>query len=245
VVNEAFAREFGLGSHALGQRLWIEATPFEPRAAYEIVGVAKNTKYRDLREDFQPVVFLPLSAAALKRPVGDLVIRSSASTDVLVSSVRSTLAAVSPQIRYSFRVFDAVVQESLLKERLMAALAGPFAALALILTALGLYGVTSYTVSQRTQEIGIRVALGAEPQGIAFLVLREAAAVLGLGLCAGTLLAVVAGRAAAALLFGVEPYDPLSLVIASGSLALVAAGASYVPARRAASVDPAIALRQE
>jgi putative ABC transport system permease protein len=248
VVNETFVREFGLGSHALGHRLWVESTPFEPQMAYEIVGVVKNTKYRDLREAFQPIVYLPLSAAALTRlqsPGGDFIIRSSASTDILLSSMRNTLAAASPRTRYAFRVFDTVVQESLLKERLMAMLAGPFGALAVILTALGLYGVTSYTVAQRTREIGIRIAIGAEPRGIVFFILHETAVVLGVGLCAGTLLTLAAGRAAAALLFGVEPYDPVTFLIAGCSLALVAAAASYVPARRAGNLDPVIALRQE
>lgn len=245
VVNEEFAREFRLGPNVLGQHLWLEATPSEPSTAYEIVGLVQNTKYRDLREDFQPVVFVPLSQAALKTSGDQLVIRSSARTDVLVSSVRRTLEGVSPEMRYSFRVFDTVVQESLLRERLMATLAGPFGALAVVLTALGLYGVTSYTVAQRTHEIGIRMALGADRRGVIVLILREAAAVLIFGLFAGTLLTLAAGRAAAALLFGLESYDPLSLTIAGFSLALVAAGASYLPARRAASVDPVIALRQE
>ena len=148
-------------------------------------------------------------------------------------------------MRYSFRVFDTVVQESLLRERLMATLAGPFGALAVVLTALGLYGVTSYTVAQRTNEIGIRMALGADRRAVIVLILREAAAVLAVGLFAGVLLSIAAGRAAAALLFGLESYDPLSLTVAGLSLAIVAAGASYLPARRAASVDPVIALRQE
>ncbi|MBI3403629.1 MAG: ABC transporter permease [Acidobacteria bacterium] len=245
VVNEAFARDFALGPRALGQHVRLEATPFEPSTAYEIVGLVKNMKYRDLREDFRPVVFLPLSQAALRRPGGQLVIRSGASTNVLVSSLRSAFEGMSPEMRYSFRVFDAVVQESLLRERLMAALSGPFGALALVLTALGLYGVISYTVAQRTHEIGIRIALGAERNSVIALILREAATVLVLGLCAGTLLTLAAGRAASALLFGLEPHDLLSLTIAGLSLALVAAGASYLPARRAASVDPVVALRQD
>jgi predicted permease len=245
VVNEAFAREFALGPNALGQRVRLEATPFEPSTAYEIVGLVKNAKYRDLREDFRPVVFLPLSQAALRRPGGQLVIRASAPTDLLISSVRSTLERMSPDVRHSFRVFDTVVQESLLRERLMAALSGPFGALALVLTALGLYGVISYSVAQRTNEIGIRIALGAERSTVRSLILREAAAVLLLGLFSGTLLTLAAGRAASALLFGLESYDPVSLTIAGLSLALVAAVASYLPARRAANVDPVIALRQE
>jgi predicted permease len=245
VVNEAFARAFGLGAQIVGKRVWLETTPSEPSAPYEIVGLAKDAKYRDLREDFQPVLFVPMSQAALKTSGDQLVIRSSAGSDALVPSVRRTLEAVSPQMRYSFRVFDTLVKESLLRERLMASLAGPFGALAVILTALGLYGVTSYAVAQRRNEIGIRMALGADRHGIVLLVLRESAVVLVLGLCGGTLLTLGAGRAAGALLFGLSATDPLSLAIAGISLALVAAGASYFPARRAAEVDPVVALRQD
>jgi putative ABC transport system permease protein len=248
VVNEALVGELGLRTHAVGQRLWVEDTPFEPRTAYEIVGIVKNTKYGDLREEFEPTMFLPLSSTALERlksTGGAFIIRSSASTDAAMSSIRNTFAAAGPHVRYSFRVLDTLVGESLLKERLMATLGGTFGALAVVLTALGLYGVTSYTVAQRTQEIGIRMAIGAEPRGILFLILHETGVVLALGLGAGTLLTLAVGRTAGALLFGVRPYDPVSLVIGGCSLALVAVAASYVPARRAGNVDPVIALRSE
>jgi putative ABC transport system permease protein len=248
VVNEAFVAEFGLGSRALGRRLWVEETPFEPQIGYEIVGIVKNTKYGDLREELRPIVYLPLSTAALQRlksAGGAFIIRSHAPTEVLMSSVRKALAAAGPQVRYSFRILDAVVGESLLKERLMATLGGTFGVLAIILTALGLYGVTSYTVAQRRQEIGVRIAMGAEPQRIVCLILHETGLVLALGLCAGMLTTLAVGRAAAALLFGVQPYDPASLLIAGCSLAIVAAVASYVPARRAANLDPVAALRQD
>lgn len=127
----------------------------------------------------------------------------------------------------------------------MASLAGPFGLLAVVLTAFGLYGVTSYTVAQRTHEIGIRLAIGADRGGIIALIMREAGWVLALGLSGGVLLTLAAGTAADALLFGLQAYDPLSLATAAGALALVSAGATCLPARRAASVDPAIALRQD
>ena len=245
VVDEAFAREFVPGVTVLGQHLWLEATPFEPKASYEIVGVVKNAKYRNLREDFQPVVFVPLSQAALRSPAAKLVLRSSARSDVLIASVRHTLESVSPQLRYSFRVFDTLVQDSLRSERLMATLSGPFGGLAVVLTALGLYGLISFTVALRTREIGIRIALGADPRGVMFLILREVASVLIVGLSVGTLLTLVAGQAASALLFGLHPYDPRSLAVAILLVTMVAGCASYVPARFAARVDPLVALRQQ
>jgi predicted permease len=247
VVNEEFARELvgesRGGRNAVGRRFWIEATPYEPQTAFEIVGVARNTKYRDLREEFQPVVFTPLSQAALTRPHCRLLIRSSARLNGVISQMRSTLAGISPDIRYSFHVFDTSVQDSLLRERLMATLSGLFGVLALTLTAAGLYGVISYMVARRTNEIGIRVALGAGRGAVIALILRETAVVLAAGLGTGTLLTLAAGRAASTLLFDLKWYDPLALTAACVSLAFVAAVASYLPAWRAASVNPAIALR--
>jgi ABC-type antimicrobial peptide transport system permease subunit len=123
----------------------------------------------------------------------------------------------------------------------MATLSSLFGVLAVVLTAVGLYGVISYTVARRTNEIGIRIALGADRRTVIALILREAAIVLMAGLGAGTILTLAAGRTAAVLLFGLEPYDPLTLAVAGISLAVVAAVASYLPAWRAASVNPVIA----
>ena len=246
IVNERFARAFGLGARPIGRHLWIETTPLEPSAAYQIVGVAANTKYRDLREDDQPIMYVPLWQAALRRPVGQFVIRSNAPSDAtLLSALRTTFERLDPNLRYSFRPFDDIVQRSLIRERLMAALAGPFGLLAVTLTALGLYGVFSYTVAQRRKEIGIRVALGADRRDVILPIVREAAVLLVFGLAAGASFTVVAGRAASTLLFGVTAYDPGSLAVASAVLACIALIATYVPARRAAGLDPAAALRQE
>ena len=245
VVNEEFARELTGEVNAVGKRFWIEATPYEPQTAFEIIGVVKNTKYRDLREQFQPVMFLPLSQAALARPDGRFMIRSSARSDALTSSVRNALVGISPAMRYSFHVFDTWVEDSLLRERLMATLSGLFGVLAVVLTAVGLYGVISYTVARRTNEIGIRIALGADRGAVIALILHETAVVLAVGLGLGTMLTLAVGHAAAALLFGLEPYDPFTLAIAGVSLAVLAGAASYLPVWRAASVNPVIALRQD
>jgi putative ABC transport system permease protein len=245
IVNEEFAREVMGGVNAVGKRIWVEPTPYVPQTALEIVGVVKNTKYRDLREEFQPVVFVPMSQAALERAASRIMIRSKIRPDALVRSLRTGLAGISPDLRYSFRGFNAWVEDSLLRERLMATLSGLFGALAVVLTAVGLYGVISYTVTQRTNEIGIRIALGADRQTVIAMILRETAVVLAAGLGAGTLLTLAVGRAAATLLFGLEPYDPLTLLIAGISLAILAGAASYLPAWRAASVNPVIALRQD
>ncbi|HEX4595504.1 MAG TPA: ABC transporter permease, partial [Bryobacteraceae bacterium] len=245
IVNEELARELTGGLNAVGKRFWIEATPYEPQTIHEIVGVVKNTKYHDLREGFQPLVYFPLWRRVLDNSSARYMIRSSARPDALTSSLRKTLAGISPQMRYSFHFFDTWVEESLLRERLMATLSGLFGVLAMLLTAVGLYGVISYTVAQRTNEIGIRMALGADRRTVIALVLRETALVLAIGLGAGIMLTLAVGRAAAVLLFGLEPYDPLTLAIAGFSLTVLAAVASYLPAWRASSVNPVIALRQD
>jgi ABC-type antimicrobial peptide transport system permease subunit len=149
------------------------------------------------------------------------------------------------QVRYSFRPYAAVTRDLLVRERLMAALATPFGVLGVGLTALGLYGVFSYLVTRRTREIGLRMALGAERGTVVAAILREALIIAGIGLAAGAFMLPFAAGAARSLLFGMTPYDSASLVAAVVTLAAVAALASYIPARRAARVDPAVALRHD
>jgi predicted permease len=245
VVNEKFARDFNGVANVVGRRFRIEATPYFPEMSYEIVGVVRNAKYHDMREDFQPVIFTPLSEVALARPSARMMIRYGVRTDALVTAVRSTLARINPNIGYSFGVFDTRIQQSLLRERLMATLSGLFGILAAVLTAVGLYGVISYTVARRTSEIGIRIALGAGRVAVTALIFRETAVFLAAGLGAGTILSLIAGRSASTFLFGVKPNDPLTLAMAGIAIALVAAAASYLPARRASAVNPVTALRQE
>ena len=246
IVNEEFARVMSLSADdAIGRRFWVEATPYAPQTVFEIVGVVKNAKYQNLREPFQPIVYTPLSRVALEAPAARLLIRSGVQSPELVSSVRSSLAAVSPEIRFSFRFLDDRIEDSLLRERLVAQLSSVFGLVAAVLIAVGLYGVISYTVVQRTKEIGIRVALGATRPVIVALVMREAAVIVAAGLGVGTLLALSAGHAASALLFDLKSSDPLTLTIAGISLAAVAAAASYLPAWRASRVNPVIALRHD
>jgi len=242
IVNEVFAREFGGG---VGKRFWVEATPYEPETAFEIVGVVKNTKYLSLREDFQPLMYIPLQKAVLEGQRGRFVIRSRVDAGALSSAVKRALAEVNPEMRYSLHFLDSWIEETLLRERLMATLSAIFGALAMALTAVGIYGVISYTVARRTNEIGIRIALGARRRGVIALILGEALAVLAAGLGIGALLAITVGRGAKALLFGLESYDPLAFLAAASLLTAVVVAASLVPAWRAASVNPVIALRQD
>jgi putative ABC transport system permease protein len=245
VVNEAFARRFTDGANPVGKIFRREATPSDPEIAFQIIGLVKNTKYLNLREDFGPIAFLATSQDTRPGSWDRVVIRSHAPLPDLVSRVKQTIGDVSPQIVFNFETYKAKIGKGLMRERLMAALSGFFGLLAGLLAIIGLYGVMAYVVAQRRNEIGIRMALGADRRGILNLILREAGMLLVIGLGVGTALALGAARPAKSMLFGLKPYDPVTLILAIVGLALVAVVASYVPARRAAGLDPMAALREE
>jgi ABC-type antimicrobial peptide transport system permease subunit len=150
-----------------------------------------------------------------------------------------------PEISLEFRVFRAQLRNSLLRERLMATLSGFFGFLAVVLATIGLYGVMSYMVARRRGEIGIRMALGANRGDVLGLVLREAGMLLAVGLVIGTGLAIAVGRTASSMLFGLKPTDPVTIGLSVGLLAVVATVASFLPAMRAARLEPMLALREE
>jgi ABC-type antimicrobial peptide transport system permease subunit len=152
---------------------------------------------------------------------------------------------MNPSIVLNFSVLKTQIRDGLLRERLMATLAGFYGVLATTLAMVGLYGVISYMVARRTNEIGVRIALGASPGNILRMVLREAAGLLALGLALGTVLALALGSTTASMLYGLQPRDPQTLGAAIAGMALVALIASLLPARRAAIVQPMAALREE
>ena len=162
-----------------------------------------------------------------------------------MAAVKTSVAEVSPAIGIEFHTLTGQLRDSLLRERLMAILSGAFGLLAGLLATLGLYGVISYSVVRRRNEIGVRMALGADRGQVIRLVLLEAGLVLAVGLTVGGFLALGAGRAAATLLFGLQPHDPETLLAAMALLTGVTLAASYGPAKRAAAVDPMTALRDE
>jgi putative ABC transport system permease protein len=245
IVNEAFAKKYYGGANPVGRIFAIEGDRTKPDQPFEIVGMVKNTKYYELREDFRPIGFFPDTQDTRPGPYAQILIRADLPLDALVAAVKHNLTEVSPEINIEFRPFRTQILNGLLQERLMATLSGFFGALAAILAVIGLYGVISYMVARRTNEIGIRMALGADSGGIVRLILREALLLLGIGIAAGVGLSLAAARTASSMLFGLKPYDPPTLVFAITALALVAVAASYIPARRAAGVDPMIALREE
>ncbi|HEV8040445.1 MAG TPA: ABC transporter permease [Bryobacteraceae bacterium] len=246
IVNESFAGTLLNGVNPIGRTFHTVAEPDYPETVYQIVGVVKDTKYQTLRESQQKICFVPSSQYPLGGgPFAQILIRSNVPLPALTEQVKSAIAGVSPDILISFQVFKTMIRDHLVEDRAMALLSGFFAALATLLAVIGLYGVMSYMVARRRTEIGIRMALGADSGDVSKMILREAGLLLAIGLAIGTGLAMAVSTAASTLLFGLTPHDPTTLAVAAAALALAAVGASYLPARRAARLDPMLALREE
>jgi putative ABC transport system permease protein len=245
IVNQEFAQRFGKGPNPVGLRIRREATPHEPETTFEIVGVVKNAKYKDLREKWQPIVYLPISQAQNPDFFQQVMIHSALPLADLTLALRRAVAGIDSGIHVDSQVFKTQIQETLLPERLMAALSGFFGILAALLTAVGLYGVISFLVARRTHEIGIRMALGARRRHVLLPILRETLMLTALGVGIGVPITFCVARFIGSMLFGIKPYDPVALAFAVLALCAVSLAAAYVPSRRAASVDPMIALRDE
>lgn len=245
LVNEEFVKQIFDGKSPLGRSFRVDGQAGKPDPVYQVVGIVRNTKYYQLREDFIPIAFVPMAQDDNPGPRSQLVIRSAAPMSGLFAGVKSVVSSINPQIGIRFRILSLQIEESLMRDRLMAMLSGAFGLLAGFLATLGLYGVIAYMVERRRNEIGVRMALGADRSNVIRLILREAAVLLAVGLIAGTGLALWSGKAAGALLFGLKPNDPITLGGAAALLACVAIAASYWPARRASRLDPMVALREE
>ena len=244
IVNEEFARQLLKSTHPVGRTFrmrWFDHAP----VVYQIVGLVKNTKYQDLREDFPRTAYFPAAQDEDPDQVDHLLIRSQTLLVGLVSAVKHAISEVSPEIELEFQTFKTQLRDSLLRERLVATLSGFFGGLALVLVCIGLYGIVSYSVASRTNEIGIRLALGASPGDVLWLILREALLLVSVGVALGLPVALGATRLLASLLFAMKPADPVSLSLAALLMLVVAIVAGYLPARRATKVDPMIALRCE
>jgi predicted permease len=245
IVNEAFARRFLNGTNPVGHQFWIEGTPGDPEKRYEIVGLVRNTKYGDLREEFRPIAYIATAQIPGAESSVRILIRSRLPQAEMVAAVKRVLSEINPAVTVSFQGFKPMIEATILRERLMAMLSGFFGMLALLLACVGLYGVLSYGVAGRTNEIGIRMALGAQARNVRWLILREALLLLLVGVIVGLPLIVAVKRLAATLLYGLTPADPVSLGGAALLLFAVTLLACYPPARRATKVDPLVALRHD
>jgi predicted permease len=259
VVNEAFVKRFFKGDEdPLGQHFGLDLP--QNAGTYRIVGVVRDAKFASfaLRRSARPMFFVPLAqyvdykdtvmprVEAQSHFIRGLMLVTSVSPGALEPLLTKTLGEVDPNLTVnSVRTMQQQVEMSFDQERSVASLAGLFGIVALLLAAIGLYGVTAYAVTQRTNEIGIRMALGADANNVVKLVLRGAFSRVLIGLAVGLPLAVGAGRLIAAQLYGVAFWDPLALTVAAGSLAVCAFFAAIIPAGRAASISPVRALRAE
>ena len=246
VVTEAFSRKFLAGRSPIGRTLRIESGgPVERARPIRIVGLVRDSKYETLREDFAPIVYVPDAQDWNPRHGTHVLVRTELALSTLLPAITSAIGQVSPKISVTYRPLRTILRDGLLRERLMASLSAFFGFLAAVLAMIGLYGVVSYMVVRRRNEIGVRMAMGATRRDILALVLREAGTLLAVGLAIGTVLAIGAASLARSLLYGLGPGDPSTIVLAAAALAAVAGAASLLPAHRAATLDPVAALREE
>ena len=256
VITEAFAKKFFKGQNPIGQHFGVGKIKYS--ATYEVVGVARDIRYMTwgMKEPARPM-FWPAAAQIVRYDdpayaggetsshyLENLVIWAPGNPPGMEDRVRKTLASVDPNfVLYSVDPYEKIVSGQFQQEQMIATLTSLFGVLGLILASVGLYGVLAYTVEQRTGEIGLRMALGADRTQVTRMVLRGAFLQIGIGLAIGIPAAIGAGRLMTTQLFGVKPWDPIMLLLAVLVLGLAAMLAAAIPARRAAGVEPMVALR--
>ncbi|HKB07252.1 MAG TPA: ABC transporter permease [Candidatus Polarisedimenticolia bacterium] len=240
VINEAMAKQFWKGQDALGKRFKF----FGDQEYRQVVGIVGDTKIFTLGEDAQPQAFIPVLQQF--NPTMTLNVRTQADGETLLPTLRREVQALQPTMPLTnVQTTDELLRQVLWAPRMGAALLGIFGLIALTLAAIGIYGVMSYSVNQRTVEFGLRMALGARPSDVLGLVLRQGMLLVACGLLIGVVTAFFASSLISALLVGMSATDPITFLLISLLLAAVAALAGYVPARRATRVDPMVALRYE
>jgi predicted permease len=242
IVSEALARVYLGGRAALGERIRFGSPPNEP---VEIVGIVADTKQTSLGESTEPMVYFPLSQDSTPDAAVSFAIRAGRRLADLTPSVKAIFLPVDPRISFSITTLQRRVDDDIRLPRTLGMLAAFFGGLALSLAAIGLYGIMAYTVARRRSEIGIRVALGAARGRIVRMVLGDVARMVVVGVAIGVVLSLATARLAASLLYGVAPNDPVAVTGAALLLGAVALGAGALPARRAARLDPMIALRED
>ena len=241
IVNETMARRFWPGENPIGKRFSLGGTD---APMIEVVGIAQDGKYAGLTEDPRSFVYRPIWQSYSGS--SNLIVRSRTDPEPLLATLRGEIAALDPQLPISSaKTMVDHLNFPMLPARLAAILLGSFGLLALVLAAIGLYGVMSYTVSRRTREIGIRMALGADSRDVMSMVLKNGMTLAAAGVALGLAAAFALTRALTSLLYGVSATDALTFIVVAALLTGVALVACFVPARRATRVDPMVALRHE
>jgi predicted permease len=240
IVNETIARKYFVGDTPIGKRIGVTGIP-----NVEIVGVIADTKYRGLRDAIPNTVYVPTEQARFLSAERTLHVRTASAPEDIIGPLREQIRALDSTLPANVRPFSRLVDANLERERLIATLCGLFAALALVLTSIGLYGVIAHGVQRRTREIGIRMSLGAQRTRVLWMVLRDCLIVVAIGIAAGAPLSYWLAGTVRAQLFDVSPHDPVTAVGATVALVVVAVLAGSLPARRASRVDPVVALRCE
>jgi predicted permease len=243
IVNESFARRYFRERSPIGRHIGFGMNP-GTKTPIEIIGVVKDAKYTGVRDEIPRQVFFAFLEA--ENNAGVIYVRTNAQPDSTFAAIRQTVREMDANVPiYSLRTLEHQIDQSLLNDRIVATLSTAFAALATLLAVIGLYGVMAYTVARRTREIGVRMALGALPANVVWMVMREVLLLVGVGLGLGLTAAWGLSRVVTAQLYGLTATDPLTIVAAAGSLALVALLAGYIPAIRATRINPVRALRYE
>ena len=246
IISRTFATKLFHEPTPVGKTFAVVQYGDKPDMVFQVVGVTEDLKYESLQKGFDPIAYLPdmQTPSGLQSTVS-LLVRSNASSQVLTAEIRRALLQVNPDLALQFSQLKDDIADGLVAERLMAMLAGFFGALAIVLAVVGLYGMIAYMVARRTNEIGIRMALGAHRFNILVLIMKEVAAICGAGMIAGLGLSAALGPAARSLLFGMKPTDPATLAAGAAGVAAVALIASLIPALRAAHLNPTVALHEE
>jgi predicted permease len=243
IVNEAFLRKFNLGRDVVGRRMGVGGP--QTKLDIEIVGLVPDMKYSGVRQAIPPQYFLPYRQ---DQQLGSLTfyVRSATGVEGLIGQIRRVVAAADPDLPVqNLRTMTAQVRENVFADRIVSILSAGFAVLATLLAAIGLYGVLAYTVTQRTREIGLRMALGAAPGNVRSMMLRQVAWMTAIGGGIGLAAAFGLGRLAESLLYEMKGYDPFVFSVAAVALVFVAFAAGLFPALRASRIDPMVALRYE
>jgi predicted permease len=243
VVSQSLANQLFGGREAVGQRLEITTEPTWQKV--EIVGIVSDASLYDIRQHAPPTLYLPTTQYGEYMGWSQMMLRSKASPAALANEVRQTVDSLGHEYVAKTHMVVETIDRSILRERIFAILSAFFGALALLLAGIGLYGLMAYNVAQRTQEIGVRMALGAARSEVLSMVLRETLGLTSIGIVVGLACALVTSHLVANMLYGVPAQDPLTLAGVSVVLTAVAAVAGWIPARRAMLVDPMVALRYE